>query len=136
MQKQDDRPLLLRGPVHWQIYDVMVEDPIDSNAAIEKTRVLLTGVGGWSHERDYGEEHCTEPVAGQRTQAARRLETKHRQLEHTGTAPRWEDFACLGGRVRKRLLTTEPQPSHLSSRAKPRDLRFSGLSWKGRSRPQ
>src|ERR1700722_16499929 len=96
MQKQDDGPLLPGGPIHGQIDDVVVEGSIDGNTAIEKAGVLLTGVGGWSHERDYGEEHSTQPVAGQRTQAARRLETKHRQLEHTGSARRWEGLRASG----------------------------------------
>src|ERR1700722_17081402 len=96
MQKQDDRPLLPRGPIHGQIDDVVVNGFIDGNGAIEKSGVLLAGVGGGTHARDYGEEHSTQPVAGHRTQAARRLETKHRQLEHTGSSRTWVGLRTLG----------------------------------------
>ena len=85
VQKEDDGPFLPGGPVHREINDVVIKRSIEGDAAVEKSSVLLAGVSARPRDGDYTEEQTGDQVASQGTQAAPRPETKHRQLEHTGS---------------------------------------------------
>ncbi len=63
VQKQDDRPLLLGGPVHRQINNIVVDGAIEGDGAVQKTGVLLAGVGVRRQHRDHAEEHTGEQIS-------------------------------------------------------------------------
>ena len=90
VQKQDDGPLLLRGPVHRQINDIVINGSVEGDGAVEKSGVLLAGVGGRPHDGDYAEDHTRKQVASQR--ARRRGDSKRNidNLSIPGASRPWK----------------------------------------------